>query len=90
MVFLEGIHDDCFFRDSDLDNYVVLKECVQGLMNQGSVQFSRSRLMEEVSVIEPITIIYRKIMIEAYTRQVRQISICVPGPFPYKNSKVVP
>lgn len=31
--FLEGVHDDCAIYDPDPDSCVVLKECVQNLMN---------------------------------------------------------
>lgn len=88
--FLEGIHDNCVAFDSGFDNYVVLKECVQVLMNQGSVQFFISRVEEEVFVIETIMIIYRKKSTESLSRQVQPINICVVGPFPYQNVKVVP
>lgn len=58
--FLEGIHDNYVVCDLDPDSCDVSKGYVQNLMNKGMVQFSRSKVVEEISVIEPITIIYRK------------------------------
>ncbi|XP_050876821.1 uncharacterized protein LOC127080547 [Lathyrus oleraceus] len=54
--FLEGVHDDCTVCEFDLDNCEQLKGCVQELMDQGLIHFSKSQAAEEVAVIEPITI----------------------------------
>lgn len=37
--FLKGIHEGCVFCHSDLDSCVVLKECVQSLMNHEVCSF---------------------------------------------------
>lgn len=50
--FLAGIHDDCIICVYDPDNCDRLKGCVQKLMDQGLIQFSRSKAVEEVAVIE--------------------------------------
>lgn len=55
--FLNSIHNSCVVCESDPDCCDVLKVYVQNLMNQGLVQFSRSRVVEEIVVIEPITIV---------------------------------
>lgn len=63
---------------------------MQNLMNQGLVQFSRSRVVEDIVVIKPITIVYRKNKIEAPHKRIQPIHIHVPGPFPYQDTKAVP
>ena len=59
------------------------------LMNQGLVQFSRSKVVEVIVVIELITIVYRKKKIEAPAKRILPIHIRFSGPFPYQNTKVV-
>lgn len=88
--FLESIHDSCVVCVSDPDSCVVLKCCVQNLMNQGNVQFSRSKVVKEIYVIEPITIIYRNKKIEAPLKRIQPIHICVPSSFSYQDTKAVP
>ncbi|XP_050877108.1 uncharacterized protein LOC127080861 [Lathyrus oleraceus] len=58
--FLEGVHDDCAVCEFDPDNCDKLRDCVQELMDQGLIQFSKSKAAKEVVVIEPIMIVYRK------------------------------
>ncbi|XP_050895784.1 uncharacterized protein LOC127102458 [Lathyrus oleraceus] len=77
--FLNGIHNNSVVCESDSDYCDILKGCVQNLMNQGLVQFSRSRVVEEIDVIEPITIIYKKKKIEAPPKRIQPIHIRVPG-----------
>lgn len=88
--FLEGIHDNCVVCDSDPDSCDDLKGCVHNLMNRGMMQFSRSKVVEEISVIEPITIIYIKKKAEAPPKRIHPIYIYVPGPFPYQDTKTLP
>ncbi|XP_050889365.1 uncharacterized protein LOC127094590 [Lathyrus oleraceus] len=47
-------------------------------------------LSEEVEVIEPITIVYRKKKVEAPPKRIQPIHFCVPSLFPYQNTKAVP
>lgn len=72
------------------DNYDKMKGYVQELMNQGVIQFTKSKIIEEVSIIEPITIIYRKKQIEVPMNKIQPINIFIPGPFPYRSIKVMP
>lgn len=65
-------------------------DCVQELMNQGILQFSRSRAMGKVSMIETIEIVYRKKKGEAPIKKIQPIVFHVPSLFPYHNFKVVP
>ncbi|XP_050878511.1 uncharacterized protein LOC127082315 [Lathyrus oleraceus] len=58
--FLEGVHDDCAVCEFDPDNCDKLRGCVQELTDQGLIQFSKSKAAEEVAVIEPIIIVYKK------------------------------
>ncbi|XP_050919781.1 uncharacterized protein LOC127137354 [Lathyrus oleraceus] len=81
--FLEGVHNDCSVCESDPDGCEQLRECVQELMNQGLVQFSKSKAAEEVAVIEPITIVYRKKKVEAPPKRIQPIHFRVLTPFPY-------
>lgn len=66
--FLAGIHDDCVVCEYDPDNCNKLRGCVQELMDQGLLQFSKSKAVEEVVVIEPIIIVHRKKKVEAPPR----------------------
>ncbi|XP_050883676.1 uncharacterized protein LOC127086894 [Lathyrus oleraceus] len=88
--FLEGVHDDCTVCEFDPDNCEQLKGCVQGLMDQGLTHFSKSQAAEEVAVIKPITIVYRKNKVEAPPRRIQPIHLCVPIPFSYQNTKAMP
>ncbi|XP_050909904.1 uncharacterized protein LOC127123746 [Lathyrus oleraceus] len=81
--FLKGVHDDCTVCKFDPDNCDQLRGCVQELMDQGLIQFSKSQAAEEVVVIEPITIVYRKKKVEAPPKRILSIHFRVPTPFPY-------
>ncbi|XP_050889924.1 uncharacterized protein LOC127095252 [Lathyrus oleraceus] len=67
-----------------------LKGCVQALMDQGLIQFSKAQAAEGVAVIEPITIAYRKKKVEAPPKRSQLIHFRVPTLFPYQNTKAVP
>ncbi|XP_050896761.1 uncharacterized protein LOC127103553 [Lathyrus oleraceus] len=88
--FLAGIHDDCAVCEYDPDNCVELRVCVQELMDQGLIQFSRPKAAEEVVVIEPISIVYSKKKVEAPPKRIQPIHFRVPNPFSYQNTKAVP
>ncbi|XP_050919291.1 uncharacterized protein LOC127136815 [Lathyrus oleraceus] len=88
--FLSGIHYDCAVCKYNPDNCDKLRGCVQELMDQGLTQFSRSKAVEEVAVIEPITIVYRKKKVEALPKRIQPIHFRVPSLFPYQNTKAVP
>ncbi|XP_050918568.1 uncharacterized protein LOC127135999 [Lathyrus oleraceus] len=88
--FLAGTHDDCAVCECDPDNCDKLRGCVQELMDQGLVQFSKSKAVEEVAVIESITIVYRKKKVEAPPKRIQPIHFRVPSLFPYQNTNVAP
>ena len=88
--FSEEVHGDCTVCEFDPDICEQLKGCVQALMDQGLIQFSRAQAAEEVAVIEPITIVYRKKKVEAPPKRIQPIHFHVPTPFPYQNTKAVP
>ncbi|XP_050919706.1 uncharacterized protein LOC127137279 [Lathyrus oleraceus] len=46
--------------------------------------------IEEVAVIESITIVYRKKKVEAPPKRIQPIHFRVPSPFPYQNTKAMP
>lgn len=55
------------------------------------IQFTKAEINEEVSTIEPITIIYKRQQKPTPMNKLRQhLNICVPGPFPFQSIKVVP
>lgn len=87
---LVGVHDNYDICKTKPDKCEDFKGFVQELMNQCVLQFSRARAMEEVSVIEPIEIVYRKNKIEAPMKKIQPINIRVPAQFPYQYSKAVP
>ncbi|XP_050876611.1 uncharacterized protein LOC127080324 [Lathyrus oleraceus] len=88
--FLEGVHDDCTVCKFDPDYCDRLKGCMQELMDQGLIRFSKSQVADEVAVIEPITIVYRKKKVEAPPRRIQPIHFRIPTPSPYQNTKAVP
>ncbi|XP_050889234.1 uncharacterized protein LOC127094445 [Lathyrus oleraceus] len=88
--FLEGVHDDCTICEFDSDSCDKLRVCVQELMEQGLIQFSKSQVAKEVAIIEPITIVYRKKKVEAPPKRIQPIHFRVPTPFPYHNTKAMP
>lgn len=88
--FLTGIHEDCAVCEYDLDNCSNLKGCVQKMMDQGLIQLSMSKVVEEIAEIEPITIVYRKKKVEAPPKRIQPYHFRVPSPFPYQNTKAVP
>lgn len=59
-------------------------------MNQGVIQFIKSKIIEEISIIDPTTIIYIKKQIEVPMKKVQPINIFIPGSFPYQSTKVIP
>lgn len=88
--FLVSIHEDCVMRESDPDSCNDLRGCVQELINQALLQFSRSKAVEEIAVIEYITVVYRRKKVEPLPEKIQPIHIRVPSLFPYQNTKVVP
>ncbi|XP_050895136.1 uncharacterized protein LOC127101729 [Lathyrus oleraceus] len=88
--FLEEVHEDCTICEFDPNSCEQLKGCVQALMDQGLIQFSKAQAAEEVAVIEPITIVYRKKKVEAPPKRIQPIHFHVPTPFPYQNTKAMP
>lgn len=87
---LTGVHNNCELCKTGPKRCEELKDCVQELMDQGILQFSRDKVLEEVSVIEPIEIVYRKKQVEVPIKKVQPIVLHVPSPFPYQNSKDLP
>lgn len=63
---------------------------MQELMDQGLIQFSKSQVAEEVAVIEPITIVYRKKKVEAPPKRIQPIHFRVSTLFSYQSAKAVP
>lgn len=88
--FLKGLYDGCTVCETEPDEYVEIKSCMQDLINQGVIQFIKAKVSKEVSTIEPFTIIYRKKQVEVPIKKIQPINICVPGPFPYQSTKAVP
>lgn len=88
--FLAGIHDYCTVCEYDPDKCDELRGCIQKLMDQGLIHFSRSKAAEEVALIEPITIMYGKKKVEAPPKRIQPIHFRVPNPFPYQNTKAMP
>ncbi|XP_050916556.1 uncharacterized protein LOC127131684 [Lathyrus oleraceus] len=86
----KGVHDDCAICECDQDDCDELRDCVQKLMDQGLIQFSKSKAAEEIAVIEPITIVYRKKKVEAPPKRIQPIHFRVPSLFLYQNTKEVP
>lgn len=87
---LDGVHDNCDVCNTEPDKCEELKGCVLDLMNQGVSQFARARVVEDVYVIKPIEIVYRKKKIEGPMKKIQPINICVLSPYPYQDSKAMP
>lgn len=88
--FLEVIRNDCSVCEAEPNDCDKLKSYVQEITNQWVIQFTKSKIVEEVSVIEPITTIYRKKQIKVPVKKIQPINICFSGPFSYQSNKVVP
>lgn len=87
---LAAVHYNCGICETRPNNCEELNSCVQELMNQRVLQFTRARVVEEFFVIEPIRIMYQKNKIETLVKEIQPINIRVPAHFPYQDSKVVP
>lgn len=87
---LAGVRDKCNICKTEPNKCEELKGYVQEFINYGVLQFMRARAVREVSVIEPIEIVYRKTKIKAPMNKIQPINIRVPAPFPYQDSKAVP
>lgn len=49
--FLEYLHNDCPICKEESDDCDKLKTCMQELMNQGVIQFTNSKIIEEVFIL---------------------------------------
>lgn len=87
---LVGIHGNSDICKTEPDKCEELKGRFQELMNQGVLQFLRSKAVEEVFSIEPIEIVYQKKNIKAPMKKIQPFNIHVPALFPYQDFKVVP
>lgn len=85
---LACVHYNCKVCKTEPERCEELKDCVEELKNQGIFQFSRDKVLGEVSIFEPIEIVYRKKQVKALITKVQPIVFHVPSHFPYHNSKV--
>ncbi|PNX79654.1 coatomer subunit zeta-3, partial [Trifolium pratense] len=93
----QGMHHQCKVCDENPNHCVKMRECLQGLMNQGLVQIGYAKKESTVLMLEqhehekclkPIEIIYRKL--EVPVEKPESLVVHVPSPFPFKSTKVVP
>ncbi|XP_050875676.1 uncharacterized protein LOC127079321 [Lathyrus oleraceus] len=75
----------------------MVRDNIQDLMNKGVLQISSVAKNEDVSVIEPCFNLPEPVEIPYYSRRVVLVNshlslvvICMPTPFPYESTKVVP
>lgn len=87
---LVGLRDNCEVCKTEPERQEELKDCVQELMDNDVLQFSRDRALGEFLITESIWIIYHKKQVEAPIKKIQSIVFHVPSPFPYQKSKVVP
>jgi hypothetical protein len=98
---IKKTHDNCEECALSPKGCQVVKEQVQELMNQGILQISRARKIEDVLVVEPhfennkevlkpVEVLYQKRDAQPLINQKHPVVVFVPSPFPYKSSKAVP
>ncbi|XP_050897670.1 uncharacterized protein LOC127104530 [Lathyrus oleraceus] len=94
---IDVCHDSCEKCATHLKGFQMVRDNIQDLMNQGVLQISSIAKNEDVSVIEPCFNLSEPVEIPYYSRRVVPanshlllVEICMPTPFPYENTKVVP
>lgn len=86
---LADVHDNCDICKTKPNKCEELNGCVEESMSQCILQFARARVVEEVSVIEPIQFMSQNKKIKAPMKKIQPINICIPAPFPYQDYKAV-
>ncbi|XP_050916145.1 uncharacterized protein LOC127131260 [Lathyrus oleraceus] len=90
-------HDDCEECATHLRGCQVVRDNIQNLMDEGVLQISNVVKNEDVLVIEPCFNLPEPVEIPYYSDGVVSVNskpspveICMPTPFPYESTKVVP
>ncbi|XP_050888930.1 uncharacterized protein LOC127094104 [Lathyrus oleraceus] len=90
-------HDNCEECATHPRGCQVVRDNIQDLMDKGVLQISSAVKNEDVLVIEPCFNLPEPVEIPYYSRRVAPedshpspVEICMPAPFPYESTKVVP
>ncbi|XP_050877528.1 uncharacterized protein LOC127081300 [Lathyrus oleraceus] len=90
-------HNNCEECATHPKGCQVVRDNIQNLMDEGVLQISSAVKNEDVLVIEPCFNLPEPVEIPYYSRRVAlenshslPVEICMPAPFPYESTKVVP
>ncbi|XP_050909473.1 protein NSP-INTERACTING KINASE 3 [Lathyrus oleraceus] len=90
-------HENCEECATHPKGCQVVRDNIQGLMDEGMLQISSVVKNEDVLVIEPCFNLPEPVEIPYYSRRVAPenshpspVEICMPTPFPYESTKAVP
>ncbi|XP_050897628.1 uncharacterized protein LOC127104486 [Lathyrus oleraceus] len=97
---MNGVHDNCVVCSSNPDQCVEFKICLQRLMDQRVIQFTRAKIDEDVAVIVPVfdqerlpkpfVFPYQRNVDLEPVKKIEPMVIHVPAPFSFDSTKVVP
>ncbi|XP_050897461.1 uncharacterized protein LOC127104315 [Lathyrus oleraceus] len=90
-------HDNCEECATYPRGCQVVRDNIQNLMDEGVLQISSAVKNEDVLVIDPCFNLPKPVEIPYYSRKMAPenshpspVEICMPTPFPYESTKVVP
>ncbi|XP_050874946.1 uncharacterized protein LOC127078541 [Lathyrus oleraceus] len=97
---MNGVHDNCVVCSSNPDQCGEFKICLQRLMDQRVIQFTRAKIDEDVAVIVPIfdqerlpkpfVVPYQRNVDLEPVKKIEPMVIHVPAPFSFDSTKAVP
>ncbi|XP_050909131.1 uncharacterized protein LOC127122899 [Lathyrus oleraceus] len=97
---MKGMHANCAMCSSNLDQCGEFKICLQCLMDQEVIQFTRAKINEDVVVIVPVfdqerlpkpfVVPYQRNIDLEPVKKIKPMVIYVPTPFLFDSTKAVP
>ncbi|XP_050877309.1 uncharacterized protein LOC127081066 [Lathyrus oleraceus] len=97
---MNGVHDNCVVCSSNPDQCGEFKICLQRLMDQRVIMFTRAKIDEDVVVImlvfdqerlpKPFVVPYRRNVDLEPVKKIEPMIIYVPTPFSFDSTKAVP
>ncbi|XP_050895562.1 uncharacterized protein LOC127102203 [Lathyrus oleraceus] len=97
---MNGVHDNCVVGSSNPDQCGEFKVCLQCLMDQRVIQFTRAKIDEDVAMIVPVfdqerlpkpfVVPYQRNVDLEPVKKIEPMVIYVPAPFSFDSTKEVP
>lgn len=97
---MKEVHDKCVVCSSNPDQCVEFKICLQCLMDQRVIQFTRVKIDDNVDVIvpvfdqerlpKPLVVPYHRSTNLTLVKKIKPMVIHVPALFSFNSTKVVP